>query len=308
MENSKYNILNGFLSFKDADIRDLFKDNNKISFSNYFEPSDLSDFVISDIGYGYVKDKYTDILLITHNNKYYICNRNQDSIFGLNIPQYVKWWGFPLSKIYDFTTTDVKVICNLYRIGNENHIHQARLNRMKDDFREVLSKDYPQLLENEHICDLVMKDSVRPFLKRMKSRRRQLLSLMKGMSSKQIQGYINELKIIFADNPGDKTPVIDFCYNDGSVIEHYIIDKRYNDNFPRFHCNENYLRYEALPYVAFCKRYFKFNSEEDMFNKIRTVSYYWNIYAVYVCCFLEGFGDYNPNLISNDNKKNIDIV
>ncbi len=296
MENRKYNVLNCGLTFEDSELRALFKEENNFSFNTYFKPTDLSD--VEEYQYGGYKEKYSNIILIKYYDKYYICNRNQNCMFGLKIPDYVRWWGLPIGKIFKYTATDVKVICRFNRIGNEKHRHQSTLNLVKDDVREILSKNYPLLLDNEHICDTVIKDNIRPLLDSMRTKRRELLSLMNKMSFSQILWYINELKIIFANNPGYKTPVIDFCYNDGSVINSKIINKKYNDKYPRFHCRENYLRYEALPYVAFCQRYFKFRSEEEMFNKIQNEHYYWNIYAVYVCCFLEGYGDYNPKIIN----------
>lgn len=298
-ERNKCYIHPGSLTFEDDDLRELFKYENNFRFDTYFKPKDLSEIKEPH------QRKFSSILLIKYFDKYYICNRNQHCIFGLKKPDYMKWWGLPIGRIFNYTATDVKVICRFNGIGNERHRHQASLNIVKDDVRDILKNDYPQLLDNEYVCDEAIQKNVKPLLGRMKYRRRELLSVMKQLSFSQILWYINELKIIFANNPGYKTPVIDFCYNDGSVISSNIINEKYNDKYPRFHCRENYLRWEALDFVPFCQRYFKFRSEEEMFNKIRTVSYYWNIYAVYVCCFLEGYGDYDLSLINvnNDKKK-----
>ena len=77
--------------------------------------------------------KFSSILLIKYFDKYYICNRNQSCIFGLKKPDYMKWWGLPIGRIFNYTATDVKVICRFNGIGNERHRHQASLNIVKDE-------------------------------------------------------------------------------------------------------------------------------------------------------------------------------
>ena len=111
------------------------------------------------------------ILKCEYEGKFFICNRNESWIERLTDSTAIDWWEYNVSPF--LYSCSVQILEEIPNCSNEDLKDQKFLNIIKHRYIEA----DPDINEDEHICDIVLKNKTTDMKKRMRAKMNELIKL-----------------------------------------------------------------------------------------------------------------------------------